>query len=280
MERFGPEKQIDLVRIPFESIDIKPEKEKSPVPVLVAPGWAMTPKILGKSLEGLASKGRRVLSLAHSRESILDKSQRGHHLVELQKAFALLSIIENLEKEGIEKVDAVAYSEGGINVSIAASEFPEKFRNIVYFAPAGIMGKDSFPKLLGRFNAESIKTALGAITKPETRKPVLVQLTELLKYIKNVPLSVREAIAISQADILQMMEDLKKMGIGISVIHGVDDKIFPMEKVQKNISKQHTDGFYSVKGGHHEIFLHPEKYMGVVEKALTALEKKRKEDKE
>ena len=273
MERFGPEKQIDLVRIPHESIDIKPEKEKSPVPVLFAPGWAITPKILERSLEVLAGKGRRAISLAHTRENVLKETQKGYPLEELQKTFALLSL---LEEKGIEKTDAIAYSEGGINLSIAAAEFPEKFRNIVYLAPAGIIGKDKFPKLLGRFNAQSIKTTFGAIAKLETRKPVLNYWMEFKKYIKNLPLSLKESVAISQADILQMMKDLKKMGIGISVVHGVDDKIFPMEKVQENIKKQHVDGFYSVKGGHHEIFLHPEKYIGLVEKALTVLEQKQK----
>ena len=42
-------------------IDIIPEKEKTGVPVLVAPGWANTHQAMRESLGFLAEKGRRVL---------------------------------------------------------------------------------------------------------------------------------------------------------------------------------------------------------------------------
>jgi hypothetical protein len=79
-----------------------------------------------------------------------------------------------------------------------------------------------------------------------------------------------------------MIELKKNKNIGISIIHGIDDKTFPMDMVQTGAGErglpEAVDGFYSVKGGHNELYLNPDKYVGVVVEALLALEKKQEKN--
>jgi len=266
----------------YELVDINPENKKTEVPVLVAPGWGNTPKSLQEVLQIISEKERRVLSLGHPRETSIEASDKKEYpLEELQKAQNLLNLIN---KQEIEKTDAVGYSEGGLNVLIAAVLAPEKFRNIVLVAPAGMIGKDSFLNLTGRFAKEIVRENAQAIFDSQKRRRLTAMSTELLKYIsQNVALAAKETTAISRADIYQLLEELKEKGIGISVICGVDDEVFPMDKIQKQVAENITagksasdflDGFYSVKGHHQELILNPEKYAGAAEAAISALENK------
>ncbi|MFH1183029.1 MAG: alpha/beta hydrolase [Candidatus Moraniibacteriota bacterium] len=248
-----------------------PEKLKSDTPVFIAPGWGNTAETLKSSLGVLAERGRESYTLDYPRKKQLDSISE-IATEELQKA---VSILATLRQEGIKKTDAVGYSEGGINLAVAASMEPDKFRNIVFVAPGGMVGQDSSLKLAGRFSLGALIDTLNTMVKPETVLPALKYTKELLKYIgKNPAMAMREVGAIAQSDITELCKQLKEKGIGISFVCGVDDKAFPMERVQKQANTEMLDGFYSVKGGHGELVLHPEKYTSLVEEALSALEKK------
>ncbi len=266
----------------YELVDINPENKKTEVPVLVAPGWGNTPKTLREVFQVISQKERRVLSLGHPREiSIEAPDKEKYPLEELQKAQNLLNLID---KQQIEKTDAIGYSEGGLNVLIAAALAPEKFRNIVLVAPAGMIGKDSFLNLAGRFAKEIVRENAQAIFDSEKRRRLTVMSSELLKYIgQGFNQARKEVVAISKADIYQTLKELKEKGIGISVICGVDDEVIPMDKIQKQMAENiaagkpasdFLDGFYSVKGHHQELILNPEKYADAAEAAISALEKK------
>lgn len=87
-------------------------------------------------------------------------------------------------------------------------------------------------------------------------------------------MSFREIKEMTESDILNMIENLRKQGIRISVIFGADDKVLSEREAQEKLKGKHVDGFYVVKGGHAEIILHPEQNMGLVDSALDASEKK------
>jgi len=255
-------------------LDLMPEKMGSEVPVLFAPGWSNSPETLRPSLDVLVENGLRTISFAHSRKSELLESPEGVSKEELQKALTIIGI---LEEKGIEKTDLVGYSEGGINGLIAASLFPEKFRNIVLVDPAGMVGKNSLLSLPVNMTKELCGSVAAAIRDKKFRQPVVSVAKDILTHIrKNPMMSFREVHEISQAEVLEMMQELRKKSVGISVISGTDDKVFPMDEIQKNLKKESVDGFYSVSGGHAEIILHPQQYMGLVAEALRALEAKSK----
>ncbi len=88
--------------------------------------------------------------------------------------------------------------------------------------------------------------------------------------------AIKSIFAITNADIREMLEAIHEKGIGISVIHGVEDRAFPMAKMQEVINPKHVDGFYSVKGLHGAYMFEPKLYTPAVDKALDVLEKKSK----
>ncbi|KKT63535.1 MAG: hypothetical protein UW93_C0009G0030 [Parcubacteria group bacterium GW2011_GWC1_45_13] len=283
-EKFAQRKTIKVLDAELETVDVKPDFLKTETPVLFAPGWGGTPEAYKDPIKTLYEKNRRVLSLAHARkgadEELMDSELKKQYLAdELRKALALLSLID---KGDIEKVDAIAHSEGAINTAIAASLHPDKFRNIVFVNPAGLIGPDKFPKLAGRFNLNGIQTFFGAIFgKEELKRNRLQRLTkEVIKYIgQNPARALKESVAISQSEIYAMLEDLHEKGIGIFIINGVGDPVFPMDKMQKILKADKIDGFLSVKGGHNEIISNPEKYAAAADELLENAENKKEKIK-
>lgn len=287
--------------------DIKPEKQKSEVPTVFVPGRGVRVSVFKYNIETLAEDGRRVISV-DSLHGIETPKVEDIPLVELQK---IQAIIQSLDIKGIEKADVVAHSEGGFYMVMAALLFPGRIRNIVLIDSAGLIGKDNPLDLIRRF-AEDAKIEakhkesldkVSIINSERRTRGLTAQFwaDSLLSPRK----SFQEIYAISQSDIRDILRELKKQGVGISIIHGVDDKGFPMERIQferlpnesdkefnariekikqdngktaekikGNIDTSMIDGLYSVKGVHNEIFLRPDLYTKIVIHALDAMEKK------
>lgn len=257
----------------LEFVDIRPDKEKTSVPVLLAPGWAENPEILKEVLSSLYNKRRRSLSLTHSRYGRDPVSEDKTSAVELRKAEALLAIIQ---EKNISQVDAVVHSEGGINGVLAAMLSPEKFRNIILVDAAGLIGKDNFFKLAGRFILGIGQGLLEAISDKDKRGKIIQIQKEILTYISKNPVrAIKESNAIAKEDITETLKYLRGKGIGIVIIHAVDDMVFPIDKVQMNTDADMVDGFYSTKGKHIELVTNPKKYIDLVDHALDALESKK-----
>ncbi len=274
-EQFHNRQEIESLGGKVEVVDVTPESLKTEVPVIFAPGWGETPETFKDSIQAMTDLNRRVLSLEHARGGgniDLGELKNEYSADELRKAFALLDV---LAEKDINKADVIAHSEGAINTVIAAAFQPERFRSIVFVGPAGLIGEDKFPQLAGRFSLKLIQNALTALLEPAKIGQMAQAGLETTKYIlKNPTASLKEAVAISNSDIHETLKELHEKGIGTAIIHGVDDPVFPMDKMQEVVNREQVDGFYSVKGGHDEIWAHPEKYVALAEQALEALAKK------
>jgi pimeloyl-ACP methyl ester carboxylesterase len=261
----------------IEAVVVKPNNPKTDVPVVLAPGWSENRKVLKDCAAELYAAGRPVIALDHPRRGGTVEPREAYPIDELRKA---LTIQEIIKQEDMAKVDIVAHSEGAINGAIAASLEPEKVRNLVLVNPAGLIGKDTLPRLVGRFAMKNVQNFVNNIADADARRAVMTGQTEGAKYIAQNPLrAYQEVRAISQSEIDEMLQGLHGKGLGILVIHGVDDPGFPMERMQKVVKSDKqpdgfVDGFLSVQGGHDELYIHPEKYTGAAEKMLTAMEQK------
>lgn len=247
-----------------EVVDIHPDLAKSTIPVLIAPGWGCTFETYKPAIIILAGCDRRVVALNHPRfGDNMSATQReigkNYPTEQLRRA---LNIIGVLEQKGIEKTDVIAHSDGAVNTVIAAMLCPQRFRNIVFFGPAGLMGKDTFIRLLKGFAQQKEVTATALI--------------EAVKYFaKNPVRGIAEGRDLANSQIHEMLYDLRDKGIGIVVVSGVGDPAFPMKRMQEIVKTGMLDGFLSVRGGHGEIGNHPELYMRATERMLTALEAKK-----
>jgi pimeloyl-ACP methyl ester carboxylesterase len=296
-DQFKKREKIEVVGGTADVVDVSPETAKTEVPVFLAPAWACSTDVYEPAIKTLYDKGRRVVSLDHPRRGgdfdtvVSQEDLKKFPPEQLRKAANILGV---LEEKGIKKTDIIAHSEGAINAVIAATIEPEKFRNLVLFAPAGLIGKDSFLRLLKGFTGqsdfhESMKgrspsderfswPEIPVSEEMKKRAPIFVEGAK--KYLIQNPIrSLKETIDISKSQIHEMLRDLHAKGIGIVVISGIDDPVFPMEKMQKIANTDFLDGFLSVRGGHGEIGNHPERYMVAAEQMLTALEEKQKKNK-
>lgn len=271
-EQFEAPEAMEFCGGEVEVVDIHPENKKTEIPVVVAPGWGATPEVLRDNILTLAELGRRTISIKTPHGIETEKIENFPE-AELQKVAAL---IKTLEKKDIDKVDAVGHSEAGIYLTLAATLYPDKFRNIVLINPGGMIGKDTPWRLSVGFLGDIVKQIMRGIKDRKLVRPTLTSFREVGKSISSGPLrSFKEVLAISKTQIHELLRELKKKGIGISIIHAVDDKIFPMDRTQKIAKTDQLDGFYSVKGTHNEFFLKPKKYTQLADQALTALESKR-----
>jgi len=263
-------KSFDFVK-EEEIIEIKAEKPKDKTPVFFSPGWGVT-ETSKTIMKAMADEGRDVLSTFYTRErQIKSEDIPG---AELQKAFAIIEIIS---KKEIDKIDAVGHSEGGLALALAASIRPDLFRNIVLIAPAGMMEKDSFFGLIGKF---FIKESW------EEKKGGKVNMKAFLAYLKdasmhalkNPLLSIEEVLAMNKMDLFEMTKYVKSQGVGVGLVCGANDRVFPLEEVLKNVNEGNIDHFLSTKGDHGSIEVSNEQteYVSLATELLADMAKEKK----
>ncbi|MBI3627851.1 MAG: alpha/beta hydrolase [Candidatus Sungbacteria bacterium] len=275
--------------------DLKPEQPKSQVPTYFAMGWSETPTALRENLIGLAEEGRHVI--ASDTPHGLETNEEGldYNMAELRK---MTGLMQTLETKEIEKVDVVAHSEGAVFTAIAASLHPEKFRNIVFVNPAGMIGKDNPLSLVARFGADMIHHVLNTGMSKE-KKAAYAKIEGTAKSKEPSPLnailtvsgspirSAKEIGAISATDVVSMLESLHDNGIGITVIYGAEDKTFPATRMSKTIRSKEDreagrplkiDGALAVAGTHNQMFKNPKAFARLLDQSLADLEKKKKKN--
>ncbi len=270
-DQFKHRERIPSFAGQVEYVDITPAETVDQTPILLVEGWGETIETHSKSLKTIFDSKRRAFAVNFPRRGGVKLAGSAPE-VELKKASALEAA---MSRTGAEKVDVIAHSEGALSTIIAAERNPEKFRNIVFVDPAGLIGKDSTVKLAIRFVNMLSKDAVRLVKGSGPRKEMIKATNEAIKYFASNPArGLREASAISAADIYETLENLRALGIGVSVVHGVDDTVFPMKKVLQAAGEKggmDTVGFYSVKGDHREISVHPEKYTALAVNALENL---------
>jgi len=181
-----------------------------------------------------------------------------------------------LKKKGIEKVDVIAHSEGAINSLIAALLKPGQFRNIVLDKPAGLIGKDSKIALTGRFIKLLLQEAIARPILLTDSTSSIRAGTRTARYIaENYHRVLKEMGAMSSGDITEMMTKLSEHGIKFSIISGVDDPLFPVNRQIRNMRQSNRvppiKGYYSVIGGHNELSINADQHAALAFNALDDL---------
>ena len=251
------------------TVHLSPEQKKTEIPTFVLGGFSATPDALKDALIRTAEAGREVFS-PHAPHGVKTEERSGMAMAMTRKLQVLFG---SMDAKGINKTNVIAHSSAAVYAAAAAAANPERFENIVLVEPAGLIGQDSLLKLLGR----TIQDMKGTGEAAKGLKPVAYQsdLSVGAKSIlSNLYRSYRELEAIAGSDITDSLKKAHDAGVGISIIHAVDDEVFPMQRVIEMTKAHMLDGFYSVRGPHGSIYLF-QPFGEAAEAALTALEKKR-----
>ena len=131
--------------------DIKPEHEKTDIPVAFAQGFGGTPLMFKRDIDTLVEHERRVVAVDAMHgvpHNIPKEKKRDLPDAELRKVAALL---DTLDAKNIDKVDGVGNSEGSMVLVLAAALSPERFRNLVLEQPTGLVGEDYSVPTRGTF---------------------------------------------------------------------------------------------------------------------------------
>lgn len=231
----------------------------------------------------MVRQGRRTLFVDEPRGIERADSKKNPDGIEeffLRQAEALFA---TLDTKGIPKTDVVGHSEGCMVAVVAASLYPERFRSLVLFNPGGMIGDDSFVKLCYRF---IVKENWAEFKRKREKSPAAQQqvtdgMRGFQKYLfDEKAASVSELRAMAKTQIRALLKKAHENGVLISIIHGADDEVYPMERIVGQTSRAApdedliVDGFYSVKGGHGEFVMDPERWTQIADAALTALEAK------
>lgn len=289
-EQFKKVETLDIEGHPLRIIDINPREAKSEVPVLIEGGYATYSPLHNKvNILEMARQKRRTLFIDEPRGiERKDKKQTPEEIEEffLRQTEAILAA---LDKKDVREAAIVGHSEGCMSAAVAAYLYPDRIRNLVLFNPGGMIGDDSFVALCYRFLTEGLNELKRKkeLMSPAAREQAKEGGEGFKKYLlEDKTASVNELRAMAKQQIRSLLKQAKRNGVGISIVHGVDDKVFPMKRMQKQAARTPAekergddlivDGFYSVKGGHGEFVMDPERWTQIADIALTALENKQR----
>lgn len=272
-------KEIRFEEESLKYIDAEPDDPKSENPVFFAPGWGENHRTMNNSLGAMFGKERRVVSLEHLSIETLEvkKPEETMELErsEVRKAAEIEAVIDNLGD--FPKLDLIAHSEGAINATIFTLLNPNRVRSLFLLNPAGLIGKETFLELALRY-AKNIGFGFfkEALINNESRPTLTKAAIEATRYVgKNTSRAIEDAVAISQSEITDILKEIKSRGTKIYIIHSVDDKVFPMDMVQKELARERdiVDGFYSVRGNHEDMYTKPDVYINTIDAVLDKLDK-------
>ena len=92
---------------------------------------------------------------------------------------------------------------------------------------------------------------------------------------ENPKRMIKEMKAMTSFEITDLIKMLRGKGIMFSVISGVDDPLFPVnrqiDQMRKNESLLPLEGYYSVVGGHNESSINSDKHAALAAEALKNL---------
>lgn len=250
------------------------------LPVLVASGWSEGTESLRDTAQEIFNDGREVIVMDHARRGGIKASDTDFHREITHKATTLLNILDDA---ALEKVDVIAHSEGALNTVLAASWQPERFRNIILVAPAGMIGGDTVPRLVGRFASKLKYDLVKGIPELKARDPKSAKryMANPPKYfISNPAKALREVGAIAHTQIDRQLPDLRDAGIRIGVLQSHSDRGFPDGRIQEQVilddKAGNMDAYASVAAsdaGHDDIIIHPERTTRAALGMLAGFEK-------
>lgn len=256
----------------FDAVDVLPQQTDGNASVIWACGMGGTPTVDKGVIQELYNGNRRVLSADYS-----TRSGENPFAGEVERqAQTLIDLAEHQHTQTHMPMDAAGQSFGAIALTVAALKRPDLFRNIVLVHSAGLVQNDSVVKLALRQLKET--NNLNRIIPQDTAAAQLKTIADKAFWnhiVQDISSAYSELRGASHIPLHLLIQQTRKKGVKVAMIHGVNEEINPMSDVQNNVP-QDIDGFYSINAQHYDTQAHPAIYVGeVINHALDALQNQR-----
>ena len=292
IHQFNERQLIDWI----ECVQIKTREENNENTIVFAPGFARTIKTFENLLREFYDSGRNVLSLNHPRcwwkvnSNPLNTKINEEALRKATSLYKLIISEINISKARSvnKKIDLIWHSAGWIDTALAAlmveKKIPWNIGNILLVNSAGLSWEDDVASLISRFKDEALKNLNTEslenskkieLSAKENKKNAAI---EFLRHcIEDKFTAVREINSIASIRLENVLTELKSLNKNINIVsvNWVDDKVFPIHKIQKIAWEENLDeiikGFYSIEWWHNEIYQNPKKYIEIFNLILKTL---------
>ena len=265
-------RQVHVGADTFVIYDIAPPRPRSSIPILFCPGWMENPLNHKETIYALYKQGRRTV-FPDAPHGIDTRLPNNLPIAQLRHAAVLIA---TLQRQGIHEADAIAHSAGAIGLAVAATadEAP-CFRNVVLISSAGLCGGELLVGAAFHAWQEGRRETRRQRRTPTERQLIRDPERRRMYLVATLARTIAEVHAIAHVDIRELLVEMRRNGTALAIVHAADDRLFSMERVQRNVDVNLLDGFYSVGGGHQHILLEPSRYARLANEALLALERKR-----
>jgi pimeloyl-ACP methyl ester carboxylesterase len=144
-------------------------------------------------------------------------------------------------------VDAIGYSFGAITTVAAALAQPEKFRSIILLNPSGISDAEMTPLLrfgkLARdtIRAQSAHARFAQVSERATHFfQEMKQETASADHQGGLTVALKTAEAISQVNLVPLLEELESKGVRVIVVPAQDDSLFKLDDILRRFKHPDT----------------------------------------
>jgi pimeloyl-ACP methyl ester carboxylesterase len=255
-------------------VEVIPRRRGDPVPLVFIPGWGQTARTYAIPLRTFAERGRYVVSLFRPARGRPIVGESDFPREEVRKAQGLIGVLARLRQE---QVDLVAHSEGALSAVLATALYPQRVRNLVLVDPAGLIVRDRWYRLAGRFGQMILQCTIEAATNAAERRALVWAMLNPTVYAVTHPLrALAQIAALTRWHSLDLLVGLRDSDVGVVVITGVDNRVFPINRAGPLVREgvRLVDGFHAVRGGHAKL-LGDARYADAVLNAIDLLNARR-----
>jgi hypothetical protein len=248
------------------------EKDKSNV--LFIPGMIAKEDMLSNTLLALSRKGHEVFAPIHAENKMIARKHESLALIERQKAFASLSI---LDQENIKEGVIVATSLGGVSGLFTAyldsQRAPEdkRIKKVILVNPAGIVKRFLFGLIFS--SGKDVNQEISDFSEDSQAHKKMGDYKKTVgsKLTKHPLRTPQELMATANTDALYMLKRLIESGIEISIICSSDDSLFPPVKIRKRLKELGITNINIIEteGTHYNFLTQPDKLMGLVDQEIS-----------
>lgn len=259
-----------------EIIDIIPENPiKGAPPVFVKPGWSSNATSYAGIIRELVDSGRRVIT-CNPLESPVRRGRKGRDRVEAELEDEAQMYLDALDHKGITQVDGLAHSEGSLAITKAAVKDPEKFRSIIFTAPAGFMPAEPPLFLPGRFGLNTLANVVQMwFGKRDVSRRIHQAASQAFsELLANPSRQARHGWYIPTFNIVDDLATIIQQGVKVAFITPKYDIVFFPRHLRRAAADLHAE-FIEVESainGHNSVVIHPDLHGKQINAFLSVLD--------